>query len=87
MAEFKVNDGLSGEISLFNSSGEKINESVAELDSSSSLKTSLRYAEEDHLIIELFNLYKMLIKKDIDDLNKMVEIAREFDAKSAGKIQ
>lgn len=87
MAEFKVNSGLNGEISLFNSSGERINESVAQIDGGSTLKTSVRYVEEDQKIIELFNLYKQLIAKDTADLNRMAEAARELDAKSAVKIQ
>ena len=86
MAEFKVNKALVGEISSLQCTGEQLS-SASSVDCSgvSSLKTSVRFVSEHNAIIELLKLYQRLVKKEVTDLNAMVESAEELDAKLSGK--
>lgn len=89
MAEFKVNDSLSSEISAFGSAGEGINGGTASVsaDGVSSLKTSSRFITEHNSIMQLLSLYQRLIAKEVSDLNAMVESVQTLDTNIANSIK
>ncbi len=82
MAEFKVSDAITTEISDVNSSGTAINNTYADVSSDGvdTLKTSQKILAQHYSIKELLELYKALVQKDVSDLNAMVTEAQNMDA-------
>lgn len=90
MAEFKVNDALTGEVSAFSSTGTEMNSTVSTVEMGvgiSTLKAGARFVAEHNSIIELMKLYQQLIAKDADDLLKMKETADTLDATIANSVK
>lgn len=90
MAEFKVNDALTGEVSAFSNTGTEMNSAVSNVEMGagiSTLKAGTRFVTEHNSIIELMKLYQQLIAKDADDLMKMKETADSLDATIANNVR
>ncbi len=81
MAEFKISDALTTEISNLNDSGNAINNGYSNVSSDgvNTLTTSMRIIEQHKKIKELLDVYKSLVSKDVSDLNAMVEEAKSMD--------
>lgn len=82
LAEFKISDSLTGEISALRDSGELINEKYATVSSAdvSTLKTSVGVIAQHAKIKSLLDLYKSLVLRDAQDLDDLVDEAKEMDA-------
>lgn len=90
MAEFKVSDSLTGEISAFRSTGASLNDGTAKVEMGpgiATLKTGRRFVKEHSSIIQLMQLYQQLIAKDAEDLMKMKEAADTLDETIASTIR
>lgn len=85
MAEFKVSDGLTTEISDFRKAGNAINEgyTATDTDGVGTLDTAKAYIAQQKKIHKLLKLYVSLVVKDAKDLDQMVTTAKELDAKLA----
>lgn len=82
MAEFKINNALTGEISALRDSGNLINDTYATVssDNVSTLKTSVSIISQHASIKSLLDLYKALVLRDAQDLDDLVDEANEMDA-------
>ncbi len=81
MVEVKFNPLLFGEIIQFGNDGKEINADVESVSAEgvSSLKTSVKFVEENNDIQQLLKLYQKLILKDVADLNEMMTSAEQLD--------
>lgn len=82
MTEFKINKALTKEISNLRNSGNLINDSYAAISSSDvrTLKTSVSIISQHESIKVLLDLYKSLVLRDTQDLDKLVDEVNEMDA-------
>ena len=82
MAEFKIADGLSSEVKALNSSAQKLAVDKVDIDTADvkSLKTSMRYVEQQKNIRTLLRLYGELLAKDSADLSTMIAEVKRMDA-------
>ena len=82
MAEFKINEALTEEISALRNSGNAINDEYAAVssDNVSTLKTSVSIISQHTNIKSLLELYKSLVLRDAQDLDDLVDEAMEMDA-------
>ncbi len=82
MAEFKINEALTGEISALRDSGNLINDDYASIpsDNVSTLKTSVSIISQHASIKSLLDLYKSLVLRDAQDFDDLVDEANEMDA-------
>ncbi len=81
MAEFKVNKALKNEISSARDANNLINDSYTNVSSDdvSTLNTATKFISQHNEIKVLLDLYKSLVDRDLNDLDKMVEEVNEMD--------
>lgn len=86
MAEFKISEALSQEVSAVGETGKAINEGYQALTSEDvdTLITSKRTVEQHNSIKELLDLYKVLVEKDVNDFVSMINEAKKVDETIAG---
>lgn len=89
MVEFKINPVLTDEISGVRDVADKINDGYASVstDGVSTLKTSIRIISQHEKIKSLLDLYKVLVLRDLQDLDEMVAEVNEMDAKISSSQQ
>ena len=75
MADFKVSDTLSEQISALRQAGNSVNESQID-----SLKTAKQIAQQHNAIKQLLEAYKALVLKDAKDLDAFVAEAKKMDS-------
>lgn len=82
MADFKVSDTLSEQISALRQAGNSVNESSDKLNESQidSLKTAKQIAQQHNAIKQLLEAYKALVLKDAKDLDAFVAEAKKMDS-------
>lgn len=82
MVEFKVNRRkLTEEISAFRAAGEEINGGYREISNAgvSTLKTANEIIAQHESINSLLDWYKMLVMRDMRDLDDMVDESHRMD--------
>ena len=79
MAEFKVYDGIDGEIAALLNAGADTNLAPAVLTTFEGMKTAALYHERYEELKTILDLYSKLIMKDAEDLRVIVERSREID--------
>lgn len=81
MAEFKVHPKLIDEISALRNAGNEINDGYREISSggASTLKTSMEIIDQHDSLKSLLEWYKLLLLRDAQDLDDMVDEARRMD--------
>ena len=86
MAEFKVKNDLKNEISAVEKAEEVINEKYSDISNRdvSTLRTANTYIAQSKEIKSLLDLYKELVKKDVNDLYKMFNEVKAMDEKISG---
>ncbi|MBR4287078.1 MAG: DUF5344 family protein [Clostridia bacterium] len=85
MAEFKISPGLSGEVTTLKNKGKELATDSVDIDKSDvkTLKTSMEYIQQQKDIRTLLRLYAALVKKDADDMKKMINDVHVMDEKIA----
>ena len=85
MAEFKISPGLSNEVTTLKNTGKELATDSVSVDKSDvkTLKTSLEYIQQQKNIRTLLRLYADLVKKDADDMKKMINDVHSMDEKLA----
>lgn len=81
MAEFKISDGLSDEVSSLLTSGASLGEGSVDIDTAQvdTLSTSLKYVQQQKDIRKVLRAYANLLNKDCNDLTKMISDVKHMD--------
>lgn len=81
MAEFKMTVGLYDEVLDMNEKVKALTEEDKEInaDDVSTLKTSVKYIEQQKKILRLMTLYAELLDKDIKDIIEVMSEVEELD--------
>lgn len=81
MAEFKISDGLSDEVSSLLTSGTSLGEGSVDIDTTQvdTLSTSLKYVQQQKDIRKVLRAYANLLIKDCSDLTKMISDVKNMD--------
>lgn len=84
----KLNHSIRLDVSVMGSKANALNEgyTVVTAGEISGLETVEKYINEDKKIKELIELYVTLVKKDVNDINEMLEKYTELDALLGKKI-
>lgn len=87
MREIKVTKELSGEIDNIKSAGEALNDSFKKVlaDDVSTLETAIEYIIQHNKLRHVIDEYKVLISKDIADIEKMIQTVETTDKKLSAK--
>ena len=89
MLEFKVTDDIDLDIGNVNQSGNALNAEFANfpVDNLTTLKTAVKFHNQNNNIKILLDLYKELVIKDAKDISDMVKEARKMDEILAGTMK
>lgn len=80
MAEFKITEGIDGEIMAMKHGGMFLAQESSEATADGlSLEVASRFCEQHEQILKLLLLYRSLVMKDAADLTEMVLSARKTD--------
>ena len=79
MAEIKVEEGLSQQISSFRKAGQELTGKAVSLDDASSLPTCKAYRERCRQLSELLTSFGKLVEKDAREIQEFMDKMKQLD--------